>query len=77
MEAQVDDELAIRNLLAALSWQADRTMMEDLPSYVECFTEDAVWEMFGATVPRSWRAPKSGAATARTDLARTSGTRCR
>ena len=43
----VEDELAIRNLLAKLSWFADRTRMEELDEYVACFTEDAVWEMLG------------------------------
>ena len=41
------DELEIRNLLAALAWHADTTTMEDLDQYVDCFTEDAEWEMFG------------------------------
>jgi len=45
--SEVADELAIRNLLAALSWHADTTTMEDLDSYVACFTEDAMWEMLG------------------------------
>lgn len=41
------DELEIRNLVAQLVWHADTTTMEDLGEYVECFTEDAEWEMFG------------------------------
>jgi 3-phenylpropionate/cinnamic acid dioxygenase small subunit len=41
------DELAIRNLLAELSWHADTTAIDDLDAYVECFTDDAEWEMFG------------------------------
>jgi hypothetical protein len=39
------DELAIRNLLAELAWQADSTSMADIDSYVACFTADAVWEL--------------------------------
>jgi uncharacterized protein (TIGR02246 family) len=41
------DELAIRNLLAELAWQADSTSMTDIDSYVACFTPDAVWEVPG------------------------------
>jgi uncharacterized protein (TIGR02246 family) len=41
------DELAIRNLLAELAWQADSTSMADIDGYVACFTPDAVWEVPG------------------------------
>jgi 3-phenylpropionate/cinnamic acid dioxygenase small subunit len=41
------DELEIRNLLARLLWEADNAGIDDLDTYVSCFTEDAEWEMFG------------------------------
>ena len=41
------DELAIRNLLAELAWQADSTSMADIDDYVDCFTPDGVWEVPG------------------------------
>jgi uncharacterized protein (TIGR02246 family) len=43
----VADELAIRNLVAELAWQADSTSMDDIDGYVACFTPDAVWEVPG------------------------------
>lgn len=45
--ARMADELEIRNLVASLIWHADHTTTEDLDAYVDCFTEDAEWEMFG------------------------------
>jgi uncharacterized protein (TIGR02246 family) len=44
---RVADELEIRNLLAELAWQADSTSMDDIDSYLACFTPDAVWEVPG------------------------------
>ena len=41
------DELAIRNALADLAWQADSRDMDDVDAYIDHFTEDAVWEMPG------------------------------
>lgn len=47
----VEDELAIRNLLARLAQLADG---DDVDAYVELFAPDASWEMPGA--PRTGRA---------------------
>jgi uncharacterized protein (TIGR02246 family) len=73
---RVADELAIRNLLAELAWQADSTSMDDVERYVDCFTPDAVWEVpgdvrsghddirAGVTERRSAAAQRQGTATA-------------
>ncbi|HXA34137.1 MAG TPA: nuclear transport factor 2 family protein [Acidimicrobiales bacterium] len=42
---QLADEMEIRNLVAHLAHLAD--MAKDLDEYLECFTEDAVWEFPG------------------------------
>lgn len=42
---KVADELEIRNLVARLHQLAD--FADDLNDYLECFTEDAVWEFPG------------------------------
>ena len=43
----VADELAIRNLIARLAFCADNPNVGDLDRYLDCFTEDAVWDMAG------------------------------
>ena len=40
--SRTDDELAIRNLIAELAWQADHAPANKLDTYLGCFTEDAV-----------------------------------
>jgi len=44
---RVADELEIRNVLAEALWQADNAPIDELDAYLDCFTEDAEWEMFG------------------------------
>ena len=44
--ATADDELAIRNLIARVALYADGP---DVEAYVALFTEDATWDMPGAT----------------------------
>ena len=39
-----EDELAIRNLLSRLAFLADTAPLDDLDEYIDCFTDDAVWE---------------------------------
>ncbi len=38
------DDLAVRNLIAQLGVMADTLPIDDLDSYLACFTDDAVWE---------------------------------
>ena len=41
------DELEIRNLIAQLAQMADMLTIDELDTYLACFTEDAVWDMAG------------------------------
>jgi 3-phenylpropionate/cinnamic acid dioxygenase small subunit len=57
---RTSDELAIRNLITELMWQADNASIDELDPYIACFTEDAEWEMFG-DVRRGHAAIRAGA----------------
>lgn len=45
---RIADELEIRNLIARLAQMADMATIDELDTYLTCFTADAVWDMAGA-----------------------------
>ena len=47
IDIRTADELEIRNLIAKLAFCADNPNIDDLDEYVDCFTEDGIWDMAG------------------------------